>query len=921
MNLRYACLALLFAAAFSPAVFSSRIAPRIASGEEASIISLRSQRIDINQPPVVPSSLQAGFEAAAGSPGDQQYVMVKFPGPVTAEQYGNLAASVEKVYTYLPYHTFLVKTRANEPMTAATVNSGAIWAGPYHPAYKLSPSVTALMASGANDVSIVDERSKADHAAPLLLLVYPDAKLSKVINAIRSTGISRIAGAEPSEFFSRVRLLVTPQEIAQYGEALARIPEVFWMEAESRRVILNDTTVWVGQSGLAAGQTTPIFSQGIFGQGQVVGIIDTGLDADMCFFRDAARGLPPRNECNGGTVIDAAQRKVLAVDFLWSTDCAGGIGAAEWDNQGHGTHVAGTVAGDNLANGVHDAGDGMAPAAKLVIQDAGFGTDNCADLPGIGCPVVDLKPIFLQAYQQGARIHSNSWGDRENFTPTNIYSVGSQDADEFMWTHKDFLLVFAAGNAGPGTGSILSPATGKNVVAVGATLRGTSAGSIASFSSCGPTDDARIKPDVTLPGSNIISAANDTNINSNNCATRSSSGTSMAAPAGAGLTALIRQYYTDGFYPSGVRNAADSVAPSAALLKATLLNSAHAMENVAAPIPSNCQGWGRALLDDALFFAGQQRKLWINDDNTGFPLGSVGERREFRFRAEAGQSFKATLVWTDFPSTPAANPHLNNDLDLTVIGPGGTFRGNVFSSGQSVTGGAADRRNTVEQVLLTAPVAGEYVVQVQSANIPSGAQPFALVVTGDVTPCGATCAGAVTVFFDDFETEKGWTRNALGTDTATLGLWERGNPEDTNSSGLKQLGTTVSGVNDLVTGRLAGASAGAQDVDGGTTSIQSPAIVLPSTGNLTLSFSFYLAHGSNATNADAFRLRVLVGTTTTTVFERLGSATNVNGAWQSASVDLNAFRGQTVRLLIEAVDAATASLVEAAVDDLKIVQQ
>ena len=90
-----------------------------------------------------------------------------------------------------------------------------------------------------------------------------------------------------------------------------------------------------------------------------------------------------------------------------------------------------------------------------------------------------------------------------------------------------------------------------------------------------------------------------------------------------------------------------------------------------------------------------------------------------------------------------------------------------------------------------------------------------------------------TVFFDNFETELGWTRNAGGTDNATTGLWVRGNPEDTNDAGAKQLGTTVSGVNDLVTGALAGASAGADDVDVGTTRIRGPAITLPATGTLT----------------------------------------------------------------------------------------
>jgi hypothetical protein len=179
---------------------------------------------------------------------------------------------------------------------------------------------------------------------------------------------------------------------------------------------------------------------------------------------------------------------------------------------------------------------------------------------------------------------------------------------------------------------------------------------------------------------------------------------------------------------------------------------------------------------------------------------------------------------------------------------------------------------------------------------------------------------ATTIFSDDFETDRGWARNPGGTDTATAGLWERGDPEPTNSSGPKQLGATVNGVNDLVTGRLAGASAGVHDIDGGVTTIQSPTVALPSTGALTLSFGYYFAHGSNSSSADFFRVRV-VGTTTATVFERLGAAADVDAAWATASVSLNAFAGQTVRISIEASDASTASLVEAAVDDVRITQQ
>jgi hypothetical protein len=327
------------------------------------------------------------------------------------------------------------------------------------------------------------------------------------------------------------------------------------------------------------------------------------------------------------------------------------------------------------------------------------------------------------------------------------------------------------------------------------------------------------------------------------------------------------------------------------------------------------------LLENALFFTGQTRKLWAKDNATPFNTGSTNEDRTFTFSVTAGESLKATLAWTDFPSTPAANPNLNNDLDLIVTGPTGTvWRGNVFSGGASTTGGTADRRNTLEQVLLASPAAGVYTVTVRSFNVPNGPQPFALVLTGNAVEGGTPPPPPVTVFFDDFETSLGWTTNPSGTDTATTGQWERGDPATTTSSGTKQLGTTVSGVNDLVTGRLAGTSAGDFDIDSGTTSVRSPAIALPATGVLTLSFSYYFAHGTNSSSADFLRVQV-VGATTSTVLQELGSTANDDAVWAASSVDISAFAGQTVRILISAADASTASLVEAAVDDVKIVQQ
>jgi trypsin-like peptidase len=185
---------------------------------------------------------------------------------------------------------------------------------------------------------------------------------------------------------------------------------------------------------------------------------------------------------------------------------------------------------------------------------------------------------------------------------------------------------------------------------------------------------------------------------------------------------------------------------------------------------------------------------------------------------------------------------------------------------------------------------------------------------------GANGGGGTTVFSDNFETSLGWTTNPNSTDTAVSGAWERGDPETTTSGVTLQVGTTPSGTNDLVTARLAGGSAGANDVDGGVTSVQSPAIALPSTGTLTLTFAWYLAHLNNATSADFFRVSVVSGTTSTVVFTQAGAASNRAGSFTTATVNLTSFAGQTIRLRIEAADNATGSLLEAGVDDVRIAQ-
>jgi subtilisin family serine protease len=264
----------------------------------------------------------------------------------------------------------------------------------------------------------------------------------------------------------------------------------------------------------------------------------------------------------------------------------------------------------------------------------------------------------------------------------------------------------------------------------------------------------------------------------------------------------------------------------------------------------------------------------------------------------------------------------------------------LFTPGVNITAawgiGNDTTTNTISGTSMASPHAAGIAALIKAANPSFTPQQVRDRMVADATPGvignpgtgspnllgfvnnGATPPPGTTLFEDTFETALGWTTNPNSTDTAATGAWERGDPEATTSGVALQLGTTVSGTNDLVTARLAGASAGANDVDGGTTSSRSPAVTLSGTGTFTLSYSWYLAHLNNATSADFFRVSIVGTSVTTVLFTQAGAATNRAGAWATGSANISAFAGQSVRILVECADAATASLVECGVDDVRI---
>ena len=205
---------------------------------------------------------------------------------------------------------------------------------------------------------------------------------------------------------------------------------------------------------------------------------------------------------------------------------------------------------------------------------------------------------LVQAHADGAYIHTNSWDDKS----TSAYTQLSVDLDNFTWENEDDLVIIGPDNYG----TVRPPDSSKNALVVNATRQSPNQNSISSgiaqFSL-----DGRRKPDLMAPGENIVSAADGTA-----CGTRVDSGTSFAAPAVAGAAALVRQYYTEGWYPTGTRQPHHAFIPSGALLKATLFNATVDMTGMVGypGTAATGEGWGRLLLENALYFQGDARNQW-----------------------------------------------------------------------------------------------------------------------------------------------------------------------------------------------------------------------------------------------------------------------------------------------------------------------
>jgi len=505
------------------------------------------------------------------------------------------------------------------------------------------------------------------------------------------------------------------------------------------------------------------------GKGEIIGIADTGLDTG-----------DPNN------VHEDFKGRIVGIKS-WPI-------SSEWDDKvnnrgdddgpadevsGHGTHVAGSVLGNGQKSGNYPGGAicGLANEAKLYFQAVEqlmdykntylqqFKREHNNRIPSTyqlaGLPH-DLKILFQQAYDNGVRIHSNSWGDDGE---PGGYDYQSETVDKFVWDHKDMVILFSAGNDGidnKGDGwidpnSLNIPSTAKNCICVGASENVRDTGGynpggdcslwgegwpdeypaepfqsdrisdkdsdIAAFSSRGPCKDGRIKPDIVAPGTNILSVRSSLakedgwgRLPKNDKLYpfyMYNGGTSMSCPLTAGAVALIRQYLRQ-----------EGLNPSASLVKAALINvavrkpyrfSATKKYHVSNFDPNICdweQGYGHVNIKPFTTNSTVFKMKFI--EGAGL---TTGQLKDYSFEVINNNfPFKVTLVYTDYPGNG-----LINNLDLIVTSPDGK----EYNDKQSTV-------NNVENAFIKSPKKGKYKVTIEAHNTSEGPQDYSLVISGGI---------------------------------------------------------------------------------------------------------------------------------------------------------------------------------------------
>ena len=473
---------------------------------------------------------------------------------------------------------------------------------------------------------------------------------------------------------------------------------------------------------------------GVDGSGIIVTVADTGLDSGV---NDSTMHADFSDH-----ILDIVSWGMTASE---ASTCGSQADDGASDIDGHGTHVAGSVLGD----GTNSSGNikGMAPEAQLYFQAIGVWCANAATSPRDaryslnGLPS-NLIELFKAGADNGSRVHTNSWGSAEN----GAYNTYSMQADIAARDYQNMTILFSAGNNGVDTNgngevdldSLGAPASAKSVLTVGASennrptinsVWGTTKYSapissdrladnisgLAAFSSRGPTDDNRLKPDIVAPGTFILSALTRYNTKTVGWAPHSADyvymgGTSMSTPLTAGATALLLEHLIDNMGHED---------PNSSLVKAIFAASAtdmvgqynSASNGAGETAPNNHEGWGRVDMRSAL------NTSWIDNESV-----TTGVNRGWSFNIPPNApDLNVVVAWTDKESTPSAGTNLVNDLDLAIKDPSGTWTE------------LSNNVDTLRGLKFSNPAQGTWEVHINGTNVPVGPQFFSVAVNQETT--------------------------------------------------------------------------------------------------------------------------------------------------------------------------------------------
>ncbi len=660
--------------------------------------------------PLVQSEEMATASLLSEDASASNYLLVQTTHPPTAEEKEQLSELGVVIQEYVPDDTYLCGYRPSD-LDAVRALPFVAWADVYLNGFKIGQSLrsTRLRTGVAELAGSLNGAGPRPRTVDVVL--HEDVDMSG--DGLRDR-IAAAAGVSPGDVRpdrDKVRLTIREGDLP----ALASLDEVKEIEEVPERVLYNT------QAGKVMNAHVSLNGTKFRGEGQIVCVADTGFD------KGSTTNVHPAFTGRVKRLVAFGRTSPPRTD----------------DPDGHGTHVAGSVLGDGASVLLNEPVTGTAPEARLVLQSV---LDEDGRLGGIPRHLRDLfEPPFLE---DGARIHTNSWGPVEPGLP---YNQAAKEADQMVWDNKDFVILFAAGNDGTdrdGDGRINMRAVSgetaaKNVITVGASegdrpgiskTYGQLTGGIfrwpappirddkmadnpagmAAFSSRGPSQEGRIKPDVVAPGTAILStrsrladAVEDFGVSADP-AFMFDSGTSMATPLVAGCAAVLRETLVKNGTPK----------PSAALIKAMLINGADELAgqydpSEAGPSPNNSSGFGRVNLQRAVVLPTDAGRAGFTDAKAL----EQGEERAFLITVPEGaaRTLKVSLVWTDPPGAA-----LQNDLNLIVRAGGQERHGNMG------TGPGFDRVNNVEQVHWRDVPAGEAEVVVSAHRITRFAQPYAV---------------------------------------------------------------------------------------------------------------------------------------------------------------------------------------------------